>query len=267
MLFLINFLSDGNFVKHIFKYHLVDFNFSRILKYFSYLFSRHLFTIGFAIAFIVKKYKENGKLFSILNIYFVISFLFILTTGRIGVSHNVFLDLIISSSMLTGLFFNEILFNNNIKKSNWNTVALGFIIVQLLLFFHFPYMSKETFRTPDSTERKKTEKIFNYIANTNGKVVSHDMGLVALAGKKIYYQSFEYNSLFKVGLYDQKRFLNDFKNQDFKLIVIHSKVSKKSSGSFFSPKITKAIQNNYKIIDTIKITRQNFYIYKPIKIK
>lgn len=103
-------------------------------------------------------------------------------------------------------------------------------------------------------------ELFGLVRGTDGIVLADEyMGLIPLAGKRLYYQPFEFKMLAQGGIWDERMFLQSIANQEFSLILWYAPGNWPAIESRWTPDQRKFIQEYYRI----NAVRHSTRVLKP----
>ena len=148
--------------------------------------------------------------------YFLAAILVSIAVGKSSSIDNYLYELAAAYCLVTGA---AIAWLNN----NWaRAVLLLLITIQinsLISWTSAEYLPKFDEKI---TSQAEIQKLANMIGQTDGPIlVDEYMGLLPLAGKRVYYQPFEFSQLIQAGLWDSTPLINDLQTQKFKIILIY----------------------------------------------
>ncbi len=98
-------------------------------------------------------------------------------------------------------------------------------------------------------------------ATVRGPVLADDyLGMVVLAGQRIYLQPFEYQQLHTAGMWDPSELVNEIRDRKFPLILI-TEPGSEICAERWVPSITAAIEDNYEGIEQV----HELVVYRPVQ--
>lgn len=109
-------------------------------------------------------------------------------------------------------------------------------------------------------ERREIEQMAALVRQADGPVLADEyMGLIPLAGKRIYYQPFELKQLVLAGLWDESGLLQDLADQKFPLLLIYDPPWWESIKERWTPQQVIYIERYYQAEGRLA----NTVVYRP----
>jgi len=109
-------------------------------------------------------------------------------------------------------------------------------------------------------ERREIEQMASLVRQADGPVLADEyMGLIPLAGKRLYYQPFELKQLGLAGIWNENGLLQDIADQKFSLLLIYDPPWWNSFQERWTPEQIIFIERYYQIDRRLANTR----IYRP----
>jgi len=138
------------------------------------------------------------------------------------------------------------------------------LCVQVMVFA-FWVQKDHVHRVMDRIEQEaEVSELFKIVQETDGVVLADEfMGLLPLAGKRLYFQPFEFKMLSEGGIWDEEDFLVSITDQKLALILWYDSPGWDSIGSRWTPRQREMIQRYYSITARLADTR----VLKPSAIR
>jgi hypothetical protein len=103
-------------------------------------------------------------------------------------------------------------------------------------------------------------QLYQVVQQTDGIILTDEyMGLLPLAGKRIYYQPFEYKMLSEGGLWDDLDFMGSIVAHEYSAVLLYDPPFWSSYDARWSKRLQSAINSSYEVETTIANTE----ILKP----
>ena len=168
--------------------------------------------VGWWTSVMRSKNERGEKKIGVLEIYALASLLSIALAGREGAWENYFLEVIAMACVFTG--FALVRFTG----ARWQLIFAVLLLIQLGLFWnqHDPRIAQKLF----DEARAGNVRVAPLVRNAAGMVISEDMSLLWLNGKRVEYYSFVYSTLARAGRYDQKWETENLRAGNFPLVIL-----------------------------------------------
>lgn len=173
-----------------------------------------------------------------------------ITIGKDGSNVNYFLELAAALSFAAGASLAWLGWKVKLKA-----LAAVALCVQVMGFASW-VQEDHVHRVMDRIEQEEeVAALFNIVRQADGIVLADEfMGLLPIAGKRLYFQPFEFKMLSEGGMWDEQDFLTSISNHKFALILWYSPSSWPAIASRWTPSQRAMIQGYYNwdevIIDT-----------------
>lgn len=239
-------VTSGQFHLHIVKYTVTTFQPVRAVQQYLKFVRAHPILLGLATAYAL--YSLSRKENSLIVDYFIVSGLVALTVGKVGSSVNYFLEVIAASCILTGLLIGHLRHQDyRALPGSPRVVSMVPILLATLLLVQLAFADPP--HQPSAAELDASEKVSAYVRDAIGMVISEDMGLLVLNGKRIYLQPWIMTQLAREGIWNQSGILGDIRERSFSLIILKFELHSTPSGRF-TPEMIRAMERaNYTLLD------------------
>lgn len=216
------FLSGGNFLKHVLYYTSVSsydekkllIGARRVLGAFNLLY----FVIVFGL-FLVRKELWKLKKYRIILFYWVFGSLSLLSYLRVGSSDNYYLHPFLANIFLLGIVCQE-LYNKKYKLMKHFPLL---VCLTLFLNFYLPTSNYELAENLSSPKyHKMQEDLDKFINKTSGSVLLEDASLALRNGKKALIDPFGVYFLEKKGALSLKKIKEDCLKEKYQYVVGYS---------------------------------------------
>jgi hypothetical protein len=190
---------------------------------------------------LVERFRGRTRSWPLVLPYLAASLISAATVGKDGSNVNYLLELAAALSFAAGAAMAWLGKNTWIKAAV--VVALFFQVGTMVNWVKGDYNGRIMDRVRNEEE---VAAMFNTVRETDGIVLADEfMGLVPLAGKRLYFQPFEYKMLAQGGVWDESGFLKDIAAHKFALILWYSPSSWPAIEARWTPRQRELIQANY----------------------
>jgi hypothetical protein len=187
-----------------------------------------------------------------------------LTIGKIGSNVNYFLELSAALSLAVGTLvaWSGRPHGRGLGQRPWLRAGLLILLalqtVRLMQTTMDEYFELLGSRLGFREELRELEGI---VADVEGPVLADEyMGLVTLQGRPLYIQPFEVTQLAEAGLWDQTSLVEDIREKEFPLILIHYFPEYAAYKERWTPEMLFAVQRAYVPADSLA----NTLVYRPL---
>jgi hypothetical protein len=282
ILMLLQFLTGGEFWRHTVIYTRTQFYPERILTAAKWILPAHSIILLLAIFTLPGVFKDRKK--RILGFYFIGSLATALLSGKVGSDLNYFINLIIASSCLAGIFaFDMMNAIGNLKvKPGWILAVL--LLVPAGIFQSGLLEGNRGYSfTPQLEDNLTGQRIVETLSSVNGPILSEDEGFCILAGHEVLFNPFIMSEMAREGFWDETPFVNAIVNKEFDIIMLRFDVNdpynddQPGAGGHagwdrFTPGMENAIIENYVIDKSVSqiqdafiplFMRRYWFFYRP----
>ncbi len=183
------------------------------------------FPVLLALAFFGLVQRVRRGNINILDWYAVTSFAALAMAGRMGAWENYFFEAIASASVLVGIALTRWLSPRSqpARPAAQNLGIAGLrlalpllLLAQLALMWADPRIAVDLM----AKDFPANQALDALLHNTQGIIISEDMGALATSGKDVAYYTFQYSSLARSGKWDQRWELNGLRDGLFPLVIL-----------------------------------------------
>lgn len=249
LFFYFDIKTHGQFYLHLVVYMSAQgfYFFNVIQEYQNFL---KLFAVSFAFFLFDIIFHRKFLLYSL---YFLVNFIFLLSIAKYGSGTHYYLEPTASILIIFGLVFTDLMKNNDKRH--------GFILSAVLLTQIFLLLSFDKFwnivQYPLVPKIYEVSNVVNYyIKNSEGPVLSEDLGLLAINHLPVFYEAWGARLLHEKGFMDISRLIEDCNRGKFKLIVVGDYILKEMG-------LMACIESNYELLQTLDYTfeKGDYYNY------
>jgi hypothetical protein len=214
-----------------------------------------------------------------IGIFFVMSLGTAMLSGKVGSDLNYFLNFVVASACLSGLFAFDI-FNaarNAVGKPAW-IIPVALLIPAALVQSGLMEGQRAYSFTPIQEDYINGARIVETLSSANGLILSEDEGFCLLSGHEVVFNPFIMSEMAREGIWDQEPFIESIENRSYDLIMLRFIVGdpmsddRPGAGTHagwdrFTEHMEVAIEENYEIDFNISpiYMRRMWFIYRPIR--
>ncbi|NIV38076.1 MAG: hypothetical protein GWN58_54285 [Anaerolineae bacterium] len=187
-----------------------------------------------------------------------------LTIGKIGSNVNYFLELSAALSLAVGTLvaWSGRPRRRGLEQRVWLRASL--LILLALQTVRLMQTTADEYFEPLERRlgfREELRELEGIVADVEGPVLADEyMGLVTLQDRPLYIQPFEVTQLAGAGLWDQTTLVEDIREREFSLILIHHFPEYAAHKERWTPEMLLAVQRAYVPSDSLA----NTIVYRPL---
>jgi hypothetical protein len=244
VLFLaLNLVTQGGFFLNIVSANVNPFYWNTVKNYLNGLTDHAWILLILIGVFLVgERFRGHTRSWPLALPYLIAAAASAVTVGKDGSSVNYLLELAAALGFAGGAALAWL------GKNTWLKA-----VVVLALFFQVgmlnDWMQRDYYN--DLMDRVKNEAevaaLFQAVKDADGIVLADEfMGLVPLAGKRLYFQPFEYKMLAQAGIWDESGFLKDIEAHKYALILWYDPSRWPAVKARWTPRQREMIQTYYR---------------------
>jgi len=214
-----------------------------------------LVILAVALAFCLRSRPE----LSLPLIYLCLSFLTLLSYGKLGAASNYFLEWNAALCCCAGVAYSYLRTHSDTRNLVF-TLIPGALALMLVVNLHRP--------TPDpNKEYTECRQAYKYVKDHPGRhILSENPGAVVLAGKPLLVSDpFSWGQMVVHGGWPDSEIVDLIRSRQIDLVVLGLDVKDRSNIYFYNrwPKsVADAIEQNYRLVRSFKCSDANF-VYRP----
>lgn len=240
LFFVLNFLTEGQFRLHVINYKAHIFSLRHLLNYLIFFFKNHLIILPL-IVYLLTRIKRP----SLLEFYFITSFLVTLTAGKAGSSINYFIEFWAVACILLGLAFKNLKDAINLRGLGNGISALILVICSIqFISYRLTYPG-----SPSKQDRTTSDRIYISFCQCKGEVLSEYPSFAILSGKQVLFEPASFTQLAKRGIWNQSLIINDIQRKRFSLILLSYGRTR------WTNEMLEAIKENYTLVQHLEMYR------------
>jgi hypothetical protein len=111
-------------------------------------------------------------------------------------------------------------------------------------------------------DAREVERLAEYVQEAEGPILADEyMGLIPLAGRRLYFQPVEFKQLRAANLWNEASLVDSIQHEEFSIILLYEPRDRSAISIRWSEEIRNAIYAHYRLEDTLA---RNF-VYRPQK--
>jgi hypothetical protein len=247
---LLNLFTRGGFYLNIVTANVNPFFWDTVRNYFR-TFYEYSFLLVFLIGFFILfgRFVWRSRAWTIALPYLFAATISAITIGKDGSNVNYLLEFAAALGFSAGAVLAWVGRNTWVRTAA--AVVLAVQVGMLASWTQDDFIGRIMFRVEQEAEVAQMAQV---VRETDGIVLADEfMGLVPLAGKRLYYQPFEFKMLAEGGVWDQQPFLNEIQDHKFELLLIYNP-SWPSFQARWTPLMQSTILFSYTRQDTLAET-------------
>ena len=266
-------VTGGQFFVHVVPYMRHGYRLSQLWFFLLQALAETFVLLAFALFYIASGLRSRPRL-DLFSVYWLAVCSTLLFTGKAGSSFLYLMEYGAASSILLGLSLSRIYgYVTGLRPAP--AVAASVVVFALLGVQIYGSLDTcfyvKRFDDPATARRVREEKeCVDMIAAENGPVLAENVGLLVSAGKEVLFHPFAMAELDRLGLWDERRFVEDIRYGKFSLIVLESlrPVGRGSQGvrttrfthERFTDGMLDAIFKNYR---AVSVTGRG-WVFRPV---
>ena len=278
--------TGGEFWRHTVVYTKTQFYPERILTALQWIFPSHALILILALLGLPGALADGRK--RIIGLYFIASLATAMLSGKVGSDLNYFINLIIASGCLAGIFASDLIRAMGKKGVNrgWITAVLLLVPAAIVQSGMMEGNRSYSF-TPEIEDYLSGRIIVEKLASVNGPILSEDEGFCLLSDHEVLFNPFIMSEMAREGFWDESPFLESIRNREFDLIMLRFDVNDPNNDDQpgagghagwdrFTTGMETAIMENYEIDTSFSQVQEMFipvfmrrywYVYRPKSIR
>jgi nucleotide-binding universal stress UspA family protein len=215
------------------------------------------FLVVLALALVY--YLRSRPELSLPLIYLGVSFLTLLSFGKIGAHSNYFLEWNAVLCCCAGVAYSSLRTLSD-SRNFVSTLMPGALALMVVVNLHRP--------TPDPFKQfTECRQAYEYVKDYPGRrILSENLGAVVIAGKPpVVMDPFSWTQMIVHGGWPDTEIVDLIRSRQIDLVVLGSDVKDRSNQLFrerWPKSVADAIEQNYRLVHTFNCTDANF-VYRP----
>jgi hypothetical protein len=248
---LINLLTRGGFYLNIVTANVNPFSWERARNNLILLLAHAYYLVAFILIFIILDRIKGHTGYGLLVLfYFLTATMSAVTIGKDGSNVNYLLELAAALCFAAGAGLAWM------GRISWIRVVIVLAFaLQVIMLNQWTELDFKGRILDKTGQEAQLARLAQEVRAADGIVLADEyMGLLPLAGKRIYFQPFEYKMLSEGGLWDQQGFLQEIQNHKFSTIFQYQPPNWDAIHVRWTPEMQAVIRASYAIDQTIAFT-------------
>jgi hypothetical protein len=248
---LINLVTRGGFFLNIVTANVNPFYWDSVRWNWQGLYGHCYFLMALAVVYLVgERFTGHSRAWPLALPYLVGGALTALTIGKDGSNVNYLYELAAALSLVAGAALAWI------RRYPWvRTAALAMLFLQVGIMLAWTQEDFNNHITGKTENETQIARLYQVVRDTDGIILADEyMGLLPLAGKRIYYQPFEFKMLAEGGLWDEEQFMIEIIDHKFSAVLWYEPPTWDSISARWTRKQRSAINAAYKLDNSIATT-------------
>jgi hypothetical protein len=252
----LNLITRGGFYLNTGLANLTSFSWYPVTGYLLNLYlNAGYLVIGCLIFIVLERLAEATSSWAFVVAYSLGAAFMTLTAGMAHASVNDMFEVAAALCLAGGAFIAWA------GKNYWLKALLVFMLAvqidALIEWSRQEYIPMLMTRVADTRE---VEQLVEYVQQAEGPILADEyMGLIPLAGGRLYYQPLEYKQLQAANLWSESPLVDAIEREEFPLILLYEPRDRSAISIRWTEEVRKAIYANYTLEDTLA---RNF-VYRP----
>lgn len=254
---LVNLATRGGFFLNIVTANANPFYWDSVRHHFGELADRSAALLAVVGIFLLAgQFRGRGRSWPLALAYLAAAAASGITIGKDGANVNYFLELAAALSFAAGAALAWV------GKRPWLQVVVAAALCIQVAGFARWVQEDHSHRVLDRiAQEEDVAALYHIVQETDGIVLADEfMGLLPIAGKRLYFQPFEFKMLAEGGLWDEQAFLASLAGQEFDFILWYDPATWDSIEARWTPRQREMIEEYYKkarfLADTRVLTRE-----------
>ncbi len=238
-------VTAGEFTKHMITYSaFLELNIEQGKQYWLYFL---LSIFGFLIIWWFG-WKQSLPVW--LRWYPVALLPLVISAAKPGADFNYFIEPYLAVLLVAAVIFERSIMTT--RSSIVRQIVIISLLVQATLSLGFLLTSEVLYSPQQPRGRQEQVLLSEHIMAAQGPILGEDWGPIILAGKPIFYESFQFAELAKAGLWDDRELIAACERGDFALIVAGNRL-------LATPRLVTCLEHSYELFDQTASLR----FYRP----
>jgi hypothetical protein len=109
-------------------------------------------------------------------------------------------------------------------------------------------------------DTRKIEQLAEYVRGAQEPILADEyMGLIPLAGRRLYFQPYEYKQLQAANLWSEAPLVDSIERQEFSVILLYEPPDRSAISTRWTEEVRHTIYAHYRLEDTLART----FVYRP----
>ena len=254
----LNLITQGGFYLNIVRASLTSFSWYAVTGYWLtlYLYAGFL-VIGCLVYIGIERLGQATRSWPLVAPYCLGAAFMTLTVGMPNSSPNDLFEVGAALCLAGGAFIAWT------GESYWFKTLLIFVLaVQINLLIDWSRQDYIPALTNKAADTREVEELAEYVQEAGGPILADEyMGLIPLAGRRLYFQPFEFKQLQEANLWSEAPLIASIQHQEFSLILLYEPRDWNAISTRWTAEVRNTIYAHYSLEDTLAQT----FVYRPQK--
>ena len=255
----LNLITQGGFYLNTVLANLTTFSWDTVASYLLNLYLHAGFlVIGCLVFIVIERLGEATRSWPLVVPYCLWTAFMILTVGMGNGSVNDLFEVVAALCLASGAFIAWA------GESFWLKALLVFMLaVQINVLIAWSREEYIPTLMNKVTDTREVEQLAEFVQEAEGPILADEyMGLIPLAGRRLYFQPFEYKQLQAANLWSEAELIAAIQREEFSIILLHlPRHWSAAITSRWGPALRDNIYAHYELEDTLART----FVYQPQK--
>lgn len=252
----LNLITQGGFYLNTVLANLTSFSWYTVTSFWVnlYLYAGYL-VIGCLIFIIIERLGEATRSWSLVVSYCLGAAFMTLAVGLANSSANDLFEVAAALSLTSGAFIAWA------GESSWLKSLLVLVLaVQINLLIDWSRQDYIPALMDKAADTREVERLAEHVHEARGPILADEyIGLIPLAGRRLYFQPFEYKQLQAAHLWSEAPLVDAIQRQEFSLILLYEPPNWNAISTRWTEEVRNAIYDHYRLEDTLART----FVYRP----
>lgn len=253
----LNLITQGGFYLNTVLANLISFSWQKVIGSWINLYLYAGYAVIGCLVFIgIERLGEATRSWPLVAPYCLGAAFMTLTIGLANSSANDLFEVVAALCLASGAFIAW-------AESYWLKSLLVFVLaVQINLLSDWSRQDYIPAIMNKVVDIRDVEQLAEYVQEAGGPILADEyMGLIPLAGHRLYFQPFEFKQLQEANLWSDALLVDSIQREEFSLILLYEPRDRSAISIRWTEGIRNAIYTHYSLDDTLART----FVYRPQK--
>jgi hypothetical protein len=254
----LNLITRGGFYLNTVRANLTSFSWYAVTGYWFtlYLYAGFL-VIGCLIYIGIERLGQTTRSWPLVAPYCLGAAFMTLTAGMANSSVNDMFETAAALSLAVGAFIAWA------GENTWLKALLVFVLaMQINLLIDWSRQDYIPALMNKLADTREVERLAEYVQEAEGPILADEyMGLIPLAGRRLYFQPFEYKQLQAANLWSEDSLIDSIEHEEFPVIFLYEPLDWNAISTRWTEEVRNTIYAHYRLEDTLART----FVYRPKK--
>jgi len=254
----LNLITQGGFYLNTVLANLTSFSWYPVTGYWLNLYlNAGYLVIGCLFFIVIERLGEATRSWPFVMPYCLGAAFMTLTAGMGNSSVNDLFEVVAALSLASGAFIAWA------GESYWLKALLVIVLaMQINLLTDWSRQDYIPAVMNKVSAYREVEQLAAYIWEAQGPILADEyMGLIPLAGRRLYFQPFEYKHLQAANLWNEAPLIDSIQSEEFSVILLYEPPGWNAITVRWTPEVRNNIYAHYRLEDTLART----FVYRPKK--